>query len=171
MGAVVPRAKQLYNRATSARQPGSSITADRSYGPALQMSCEYAQDNKKMKFTTVTEVTGETISQLEASSTMHPVKNNGKARPKNWYSAYKGQMTLTCSTAVGKHLGTHKPSADRCRIPASMLKKRRCHKQSMKKGDVNDLNAAAAGAGRYDQLYLPAGNDSTIRHLPERRCL
>ena len=49
MGGRGAKGKQLYNRATSARQPGSSIKPIASYGPALQMSYEYAQDNKKMK--------------------------------------------------------------------------------------------------------------------------
>ena len=44
MGGRGAKGKQLYNRATSARQPGSSIKPIASYGPALQMSYEYAQE-------------------------------------------------------------------------------------------------------------------------------
>ena len=76
-----------------------------------------------------------------------PVKNNGKAWPKNWYSGYKGQMTLrhavqqsvnTCSVKTFQQIGAE--------YSASMLKKEGVTTVD-EEGDVNDLNAAALALG------------------------
>ena len=78
MGGRGAKGKQLYNRATSARQPGSSIKPIASYGPALQMSYEYAQDNKKMKLNNSDG--SDWGDYITAGSVINdaPVKNNGK---------------------------------------------------------------------------------------------
>lgn len=139
--------KQLHNRADSPRQPGSTIKPIGSYGPALQMSYEYAKDSKKMKLDNSDG--SDWGDYITASSVINdsPVKNRGKAWPKNWYSGYKGQMTLrhavqqsvnTCSVKTFNQIG-----AD---YSVSMLKK--CGVTSIQeKGDANDLNAAALALG------------------------
>lgn len=147
MGGRGAKGKQLYNRATSARQPGSSIKPIASYGPALQMSYEYAQDNKKMKLNNSDG--SDWGDYITAGSVIDdaPVKNNGKAWPKNWYSGYKGQMTLrhavqqsvnTCSVKTFQQIGAE--------YSASMLKKEGVTTVD-EEGDVNDLNAAALALG------------------------
>ena len=147
MGGRGAKGKQLYNRATSARQPGSSIKPIASYGPALQMSYEYAQDNKKMKLNNSDG--SDWGDYITAGSVINdaPVKNNGKAWPKNWYSGYKGQMTLrhavqqsvnTCSVKTFQQIGAE--------YSASMLKKEGVTTVD-EEGDVNDLNAAALALG------------------------
>lgn len=141
------KGKQLHNRADSPRQPGSTIKPIGSYGPALQMSYEYARDNKKMQLNNSDG--SDWGDYITASSVINdsPVKNNGKAWPKNWYSGYKGQMTLrhavqqsvnTCSVKTFNQIG-----AD---YSVSMLKK--CGVTSIQEeGDANDLNAAALALG------------------------
>ena len=147
MGGRGAKGKQLYNRATSARQPGSSIKPIASYGPALQMSYEYAQDNKKMK---LNNSDGSNWGDyITAGSVINdaPINDNGKAWPKNWYSGYKGQMTLrhavqqsvnTCSVKTFRQIGAE--------YSASMLKKEGVTTVD-EEGDVNDLNAAALALG------------------------
>ena len=147
MGGRGAKGKQLYNRATSPRQPGSSIKPIASYGPALQMSYEYAQDNKKMS---LDNSDGSNWGNyITAGSVINdaPIKDNGKSWPKNWYSGYKGQMTLrhavqqsvnTCSVKTFRQIGPE--------YSASMLKKEGITTVD-EEGDVNDLNAAALALG------------------------
>ena len=147
MGGRGAKGKQLYNRATSPRQPGSSIKPIASYGPALQMSYEYSQDNKKMKLNNSDG--SDWGNYITAGSVINdaPINNNGKSWPKNWYSGYKGQMTLrhavqqsvnTCSVKTFQQIGAE--------YSASMLKKEGVTTVD-EEGDVNDLNAAALALG------------------------
>ena len=48
MGGRGTTGEQLFNRATSTRQPGSSIKPIAVYGPGLQMSYEYERDGRTM---------------------------------------------------------------------------------------------------------------------------
>ena len=111
------------------------------------MSYEYAQDNKKMKLNNSDG--SDWGDYITAGSVINdaPVKNNGKAWPKNWYSGYKGQMTLrhavqqsvnTCSVKTFQQIGAE--------YSASMLKKEGVTTVD-EEGDVNDLNAAALALG------------------------
>jgi len=72
---------KLYNRANSARQPGSSIKPLAAYVPALQKG-----------------MTGATI----LSDSPHYV--NGKLWPKNSYSGYKGNITLRKAVQVSSNV-------------------------------------------------------------------
>ena len=70
----------LYNRATNTRQPGSSIKPIAVYGPALESG--------------VDEKSGWTAGSIIDDA---PNYIDGKLWPKNWYSGYKGHVTLrTC---------------------------------------------------------------------------
>lgn len=68
---------RLYNRATSTRQPGSSIKPIAVYGPALESG--------------VDEKSGWTAGSIIDDA---PNYVDGKLWPKNWYSGYKGRVTL-----------------------------------------------------------------------------
>lgn len=70
----------LYNRSNNPRQPGSSIKPIAVYGPAIQSGVELGT-----KWTA-----GTTIEDSEN-------KVNGRIWPRNWYTGYKGWVTLrTC---------------------------------------------------------------------------
>ncbi|MFQ8603334.1 MAG: penicillin-binding transpeptidase domain-containing protein, partial [Anaerovoracaceae bacterium] len=134
-------------RATSPRQPGSSIKPIAVYGPALQMSYEYSKDNKTMKLDT--SEGSNWGKYITAGSVINdqPIKYNGKSWPKNWYNGFKGQMTLrkaveqSVNTAAVKTYQQIGPD-----YSASMLKKSGVTTLD-EEGKVNDLNPAALALG------------------------
>src|SRR5665647_1590460 len=69
--------RQLYNRATSTRQPGSAIKPIAVYGPALEPGAGEDSD----------WTAGSYIKDS-------PYYLEGKIWPENWYSGYKGYVTL-----------------------------------------------------------------------------
>jgi len=88
------RGKQLYNRATSPRQPGSSIKPLAAYGPALQQSAELAKEGEKPSLKVIgKDKWGDYIT---AGSIIDdaPLKLDGKTWPRNDGGGYSGPMTL-----------------------------------------------------------------------------
>ena len=91
--------RMLFNRATSARQPGSSIKPLSVYSAALQQSFELEEAGKTFTATDNgfdeqgAELWG---SYLTAASIIddEPTKINGKTWPKNSYSGYAGLYTF-----------------------------------------------------------------------------
>lgn len=86
--------KQLYNRATSPRQPGSSIKPIAVYGPALQQSAEMARNGEKPD---LSKDQGDRWGDyITAGSVINdaPMKLNGKTWPQNDYGGFRGPMTL-----------------------------------------------------------------------------
>ena len=155
MGGRGTSGRRLHNRATSPRQPGSSIKPISVYGPALQMSFEYERDNQTMRLDTSDGSDwGEYIT---AGSIINdsPIQYNGRSWPKNVYSGYRGQMTLrhavqqsvnTCAVKTYQQIGPDYSS--------SMLKKvgvTTVHEE----GKVNDLNPAALALGGMTEGISP----------------
>ncbi|MDD6190082.1 MAG: transglycosylase domain-containing protein [Firmicutes bacterium] len=95
MGGRGVKGKQLYNRAVNPRQPGSSIKPLAIYGPALQMSYEYSQEDKGMNLdTSEGSDWGKYITAGSIINDAATKDGNGKIWPKNVYNGYKGDMTL-----------------------------------------------------------------------------
>ena len=95
MGGRGATGKQLYNRAVNPRQPGSSIKPLAVYGPALQMSYEYLEANKKLsldtsdgsdwgKYVTAGSIVNDSLTR----------DGNGKIWPKNDDGGYHGPQTV-----------------------------------------------------------------------------
>lgn len=147
MGGRGATGKQLFNRATSTRQPGSNIKPIGVYGPALQMSYEYNASNKDMTLDTSDGsdwgdfITAGSIIQDE------PMEYGGKKWPKNWYSGFRGPMTLRKSVEQSVNVNAVKTylqiGAD---YSSSMLKKVGITSLD-EEGEVNDLNPAALALG------------------------
>ncbi len=149
------KGSQLFNRATSERQPGSVIKPISVYGPALQMSYEYSQDNKTMQ---LDNSDGSNWgSYITAGSIINdqPIQYNGSNWPKNWYSGYRGQMTLrhaveqsvnTCAVKTYQQIGSD--------YSVSMLKKAGVT-SVVEEGDTNDLNPAALALGGMTKGISP----------------
>lgn len=86
--------KQLYNRATNPRQPGSSIKPIAVYAPALQKSAELAKKGKKMN---LSAKDGDRWGNyITAGSVINdaPMTYQGKIWPQNDYGTFRGPMTL-----------------------------------------------------------------------------
>jgi len=147
MGGRGTSGKYLYNRATSTRQPGSSIKPISVYGPALQMSYEYEKEGRTMD---LSNSDGSNWGDyITAGSVINDAQMtvNGEIWPKNSYSGYKGQVTLrtavqqsinTCAVKVFQNVGTD--------YSTSMLKKVGIT-SIVEDGDTNDMNAASLALG------------------------
>ena len=99
----------LFNRAISPRQPGSSIKPLAVYGAALQKSFEYAAKNQTFQFTDYgfdTQGTKYWGDYITASSVVidEPLKINDEEWPQNFSKTYSGRNSLR--TALQQSINT-----------------------------------------------------------------
>lgn len=139
--------KQLFNRATTPNQPGSSIKPIGVYGPALQMSYEYSKENKTMDLDSSDG--SDWGKYITAGSVINdaPMQYGGRTWPKNDYGGYRGQMRLrkaleqsvnVCAVKIFQQIGADYSSSMLKKVGISTLDE---------EGDVNDLNPAALALG------------------------
>ncbi len=128
----------LYNRATSTRQPGSSIKPLAVYGVALQ-----AGKDGLGNFTAATALDDA------------PIKQGGSLWPHNWYSGYTGITNLRHAV---------EQSINACAVqlylqldPNSCIEKLQSMGISslVTEGDVNDINASALALGGMTRGISP----------------
>lgn len=140
--------KLLFNRATSPQQPGSSIKPLAVYGPALQRSADIANGGSGSN-------AGGRIWTAASVIDDAPYVVNGKLWPKNWYSGYKGLVTLrqavqnsinVCSVKVMTNIGVS--------TSVSFLKKNGVT-SVVESGQPNDMNAAALALGGMTEGISP----------------
>ncbi len=147
IGGRKTQGKQLFNRATNPRQPGSAIKPIGVYGPALQMGYEYYRDDKTMRLDT--SEGSDWGKYITAGSIINDAQMTygGRSWPKNWYSGYRGDMTLR--TAVEQSANVPAVKTYQQIGPdysASMLKKVGVTTVD-EEGDANDMNPAALALG------------------------
>jgi len=99
----------LFNRAISPRQPGSSIKPLAVYGAALQKSYEYAAKNQKFDYTDYgfdNQGVNYWGDYITASSVVvdEPLKINGEEWPQNFSKTYSGRQSLR--TALQQSINT-----------------------------------------------------------------
>lgn len=99
----------LFNRAISPRQPGSSIKPLAVYGAALQKSFDYASKNQTFQFTDYgydSQGTNYWGDYITASSVVvdEPLKVNGEEWPQNFTKTYSGRNSLR--TALQQSINT-----------------------------------------------------------------
>ncbi|MDO4176854.1 MAG: transglycosylase domain-containing protein [Bacillota bacterium] len=95
MGGRGATGKQLYNRAVNPRQPGSSIKPIAIYGPALQMSFEYHEANKKLALdTSEGSDWGKYVTAGSVINDELTKDGNGKVWPLNDDHGYHGPQTF-----------------------------------------------------------------------------
>lgn len=147
--------KMLHNRATSPRQPGSSIKPLAVYSSALQSSYNAATKGETMS---LSNSDGSNWGgYITAGSVINdaPMTVNGKTWPKNWYSGYRGRMTLrtaveqsvnVCAVKTYQQMGPE--------FPASQLKKMGVT-TVVEDGNANDMNPAALALGGMTEGISP----------------
>lgn len=139
--------KMLHNRSTSPRQPGSSIKPLAVYSSALQSSFNAEASGESMSLSNSDG--SDWGSYITAGSIINdsPTTVNGRSWPKNWYSGYRGRMTLrhavqqsvnTCAVKTYQQMGPE--------FPVSQLKKMGIT-TIVEDGATNDLNPAALALG------------------------
>ena len=99
----------LFNRAISPRQPGSSIKPLAVYGAALQKSFDYAAKNQTFSYTDYgfdNQGTNGWGDYITASSVVvdEPLKINGEEWPQNFTKSYSGSNSLR--TALQQSINT-----------------------------------------------------------------
>lgn len=141
--------KMLYNRANSTRQPGSSIKPIGVYGPAIQSGVD--------KGTVWT-----------AGSTVDDSENivNGKVWPKNWYTGYRGLVSLrTCVEQSINVTAVRVWNSIGASYSVQMLKDNGIT-SIVESGDVNDLNPAALALGGMTKGITPIQMASAYGTFP-----
>ena len=148
------KGKKLFNRATSPRQPGSSIKPLTVYAAALQKSYEYAEKGEKFQFTDYgfeKQGTKDWGDYITASSLVTDEKMivNGNVWPQNFSRSYSGNRTFR--TALQQSLNT-------CAVKIQLQVGADYSMELLKKFGIttavddstlatNDLNSAAMGLG------------------------
>ncbi len=151
--------KKLYNRAINPRQPGSSIKPLAVYSAALQQGKDAADKNTPMTFTDYDNKENSKYygDYWTASSGINdaPIKMNGKDWPKNFYSGYKGEMTMrkavensvnTVAVRVSRQVGTSYSIKQLKKFGITTL---------VEDGDTNDNNASALALGGMTKGISP----------------
>lgn len=146
----------LYNRALSAQQPGSSIKPLAVYSTALQYSYEAEKKGETLRLTTSD---GSNWGKyITAGSVINdaPMTQGGRTWPKNWYSGYRGHMTLrtaveqsvnVCAVKTYQQVGPE--------FTIEQLKKMGITTVVEDKDGANDLNPAALALGGMTKGVSP----------------
>ncbi|MBR3296224.1 MAG: transglycosylase domain-containing protein [Firmicutes bacterium] len=130
--------KRIFNRATSPRQPGSSIKPLAVYSVALQ-----AGKNGLGNFTAATAIDDRPISQ------------GGRPWPKNWYAGYRGMTNLrnaveqsinACAVNLYLQLDPYMCIDNLQKMGVTSL---------VTSGNVNDINASALALGGMTKGISP----------------
>lgn len=131
--------KQLFNRATATRQPGSAIKPMAVYGPALQRTADMVKNNSL----------DSGIMAWTAASIIDdaPLVVNGKLWPKNWYAGYKGLYTLRQSVEQSVNVNAVKVLTDIGTGTSLSFLKKLGITTVVESGNTNDMNAAALALG------------------------
>lgn len=144
--------RRLYNRATSTRQPGSSLKPLSVYSAALQKSFELEEAGSTFNFTDNgfdqqgAELWG---TYLTAASIVddEPTTINGKVWPRNSYRSYRGLYTFrralqqsvnVCAVKILSQVGVEYSADILEKFGISTL---------VREGSTNDLNLSALGMG------------------------
>ena len=148
------KGRMLFNRATSPRQPGSSIKPIAVYSAALQQGYEAQAAGTNQFFVTLDNYGNDipnyygdywtTASVIDDA----PLKTGDKIWPKNWYNSYRGLMSLrtaveqsanVCAVKVISQVGFDYSANQLERMGVTTVEKENL--------EVNDLNPAALGLG------------------------
>ena len=139
--------KQLFNRATGTRQPGSAIKPMGVYGPALQRSADMVKNN--------TLDSGMTVWTAASIIDDAPLVINGKLWPKNWYAGYRGLYTLRQSVEQSVNVNAVKVMTDIGTATSVSFLKKLGVTSVVESGSSNDMNAAALALGGMTKGISP----------------
>lgn len=166
--------RQLYNRALYPRQPGSAIKPLSVYSSALQLGMDAAAEGKPMTFKEydVNQKTALYGSYFTAASIINdaPLKVEGRIWPKNWYTGYRGLMTLRKSieqsvnvnaVRVFQQVGTKYAIAQLQKFGITSV-------QTDTASGVNDVNVAALALGGMTKGISPLEMSSAFGTFPNQ---
>jgi penicillin-binding protein 1A len=166
--------RQLFNRALSPRQPGSAIKPMSVYSSALQLGMEAVATGKPMTFGEydANQKTALYGSYLTAASIINdaPLTVEGRIWPKNWYSGYRGLMTLRKSVEQSVNVNAVRVFQQvGAQFAVSQLKKFGITTVvTDTSSSVNDLNAAALALGGMAKGISPMEMSSAFGTFPNQ---
>ena len=155
--------EKLFNRATSPRQPGSSIKPLAVYAAALQRSYDYQAEGKKFNFTTSEykdkqkkQYWGDYIT-VASGVVDEKMKVNGNVWPKNFERTYTGHMTFRRAIQLSRNTCAVKILAQ-TGVDYSMDIVKKFGISTViddTSQSYNDLNLAALGLGAMTEGVTP----------------
>lgn len=158
--------QMLYNRATSPRQPGSSIKPLSVYSSALQMGEDAAENGTPMSYVgTDTEYYGNYIT---AGSSINDEDFDGTGWPKNWYNGYKGWQTLRYSVEQSINVNAVRMLEEVDTDYAISQLKKFGITSVVEDGSANDRNAAALALGGMTKGISPLELASAYSTFPNK---
>lgn len=164
--------KLLYNRATSPRQPGSSIKPLGVYAPALQQGADAAAEKKPMSFHNFdknqkSEGYGKYWTAASKINDAELIVN-GKVWPRNIYNGYKGIMSLRASVEQSVNVNAVRVFQQvGSKYSEEMLKKFGVT-SVVTDGATNDMNAAALALGGMTKGISPLEMSSAYTTFPNK---
>ncbi len=143
----------LFNRATSPRQPGSSIKPMAVYAPALETGLKKAAQG-------ISNGTSEGNSYGDlwtAASVIDdaPLTIQGKLWPKNWYNGYHGLYTMRESLEQSVNVNAVKIFTNIGASTSLEYLKKFGITSIVEEGSINDMNAAALALGGMSKGVSP----------------
>lgn len=164
--------ERLYNRAINPRQPGSAIKPLSVYSTAIQSGKEAADSGQTMSFSPIgkndkVKAIGDYWTAISGINDK-PLIYNGREWPKNWYSKYKGMITLRESieqsvnvnaVRVYLHLPSGKIIDQLQKFGITTL---------VTEGDYSDVNPAALALGGMTKGISPLEMASAYGVFPNQ---
>ncbi|MBR6444567.1 MAG: transglycosylase domain-containing protein, partial [Firmicutes bacterium] len=161
------KGKMLYNRALSPRQPGSSIKPLAMYSSAIQLGEDAANAATPMVYNG--SDTGQYGNFLTASSMIHDAPIKGRDDwPKNWYTGYKGYMTLRKSVEQSVNVNAVRVYDEVGSDYAISQLKKYGITSLVEGGTVNDENPAALALGGMTKGISPLELASAYSTFPNK---
>lgn len=159
MGGRETLGKQLYNRATGLRQPGSSIKPLGVYGAALQKSKDYADKGETWPFVNYnTDSQGANFGSYMTTGTHimdQAQKINGKTWPTNADRRYHGAVTLRRAIQQSLNVPAVKIQLQVGNEYSANIIKKFGITSLVSEGDTSDMNPAALALGGMTKGVSP----------------
>lgn len=145
----------LFNRATSPRQPGSSMKPIGVYGPAIQQGADAAKSGTPQSFKGETSAVYGDYWTAASVIDDSPLTIDGKLWPTNWYSGYRGLNSMRVSIEQSINVNAVKVFQE-VGVPASVSFLKKLGITSLvESGASNDMNAAALALGGMTKGVSP----------------
>ena len=145
----------LFNRATSPRQPGSSMKPIGVYGPAIQQGADAAKSGTPQSFKGETSAVYGDYWTAASVIDDSPLTIEGKLWPSNWYSGYRGLNSMRVSIEQSINVNAVKVFQE-VGVPASVSFLKKLGITSLvESGASNDMNAAALALGGMTKGVSP----------------
>ncbi len=145
----------LFNRATSPRQPGSSMKPIGVYGPAIQQGADAAKAGTPQSFKGETSAVYGDYWTAASVIDDSPLTIDGKLWPSNWYHSYRGLYSMRVSIEQSSNVNAVKVFQEVGVTASISFLKKLGITSLVESGASNDMNAAALALGGMTKGVSP----------------